>query len=105
MRGHATKFSVVNTSSAQRRVGKLRGDEAPRRGHHIYRAAALWALVGRCERAKAALKAAPTLNELKIAERALTAKTMVAPPPSDSARATLDECLRAVGAVMAILRL
>ena len=68
-------------------------------------AAALWALVGRCERAKAALKAAPTLNELKIAERALTAKTMVAPPPSDSARATLDECLRAVGAVMAILRL
>ena len=66
--------------------------------------AALWALSGRCERAKAALKATDILSELRVAERALTAKTMVAPPLSAAERTALDDSLRAVGAVMAILR-
>jgi hypothetical protein len=68
-------------------------------------AAALWALIGQCERGKAALRAAPRLNELKVAERALTAKAMVAPPSGTSERAVLDETLRSMGAVMTILRL
>ena len=40
-----------------------------------------------------------------MAERALTAKAMVAPPGGTSERAVLDETLRAMGAVMTILRL
>lgn len=67
-------------------------------------ASALHALVGRCERAKAVVRHGATLDELKVAERALTAAAMVAPPSAHAARASLDETLRGVGALMSILR-
>ena len=66
---------------------------------------ALWALIGHTERAKATLRAPPTLAELKAAERALTTTAMVSPPRGRTERAALDEALRALGAVMATLRL
>ena len=68
-------------------------------------AAALWSLIGRCERAKAVLRGAALQGQLRAAERALTAKAMVAPPDAANERELLGECLRCMGAVMSILRL
>ena len=68
-------------------------------------AAALWSLIGRCERAKAALRTPPHLSQLRAAERALASKAMVSPPKSQRDRALLGDCLDCMGAVMSILRL
>jgi hypothetical protein len=68
-------------------------------------AAALWALIGRCERAKAVLRGAALQAQLRTAERGLTSKAMVAPPDAAGERELLGECLRCMGAVMSILRL
>ena len=68
-------------------------------------AAALWALIGRCERAKAVLRGAQHQEQLRAAERSLTAKAMLAPPPKAEDRALLGEALRSMAAVMSILRL
>jgi len=68
--------------------------------------AALWALLGRCEKAKVVLRAPDNLAQLRSAEHALTARGMLCAPAEGGAqRAALEEALRNMGAVMSILGL
>ena len=66
---------------------------------------ALWALIGRCERAKAVLRGATLQGQLRVAERALTSQAMVIPPASAAERKLLGESLHCMGAVMSVLQL
>ena len=66
---------------------------------------ALWALVGRCERAKAMLRGATLQAQLRAAERALTSQAMVMPPSAAAERKLLGESLHCMGAVMSALQL
>ena len=67
--------------------------------------AALWALIGRCECAKATLRSGAHQIQLRAAERALTSKAMIAPPRTAAARALLGDCLHCIASIMTILRL
>jgi hypothetical protein len=72
-------------------------------------AAALWALLARCERAKGAMRQPALLAPLRAAEAALITRAMLATPAIDGERCgereLLGDCLRAIGAVMSILKL
>ena len=55
---------------------------------------------------KGALRSEPaTVMQLRAAEAAFSSQAMVAPPAHTGERALLGECLRSIGAIMAILQL
>lgn len=66
-------------------------------------AAALWALLAKCERAKGAMRLPAHLGQLRAAEAALATRAMVATPLITGEQALLAECLHAMGALMTIL--
>ena len=72
-------------------------------------AAALWALLARCERAKGAMRQPALLVPLRAAEAALITRAMLMTPAIEGERCgeheLLGDCLRAIGAVMSILKL
>ena len=68
-------------------------------------AATLWALIGLSERGKSALRSSAHLAQLRAAEASLATKAMVDPPRLPAEAALLGDCLKSVGAIMAILKL